>query len=69
MAEQIPKHRHLCCTCDKWAGRRKLDFNRIYVEIESATDQGECIGGPRDQTQTFADYEGCDGWSIWWQIR
>ena len=68
MTAQIPKDWHQCCTCEKWAGQRKLDFSRSLVETESATEQGECIGGPWNRIQTYANHQ-CEGWSKWWQIQ
>lgn len=64
MAYQVPKEWHQCSTCERWAGQRKLDSFRMFVETESAMDTGECVGGPFDRMQTYANHE-CDQWSKW----
>ena len=67
MTYQIPNEWKQCSTCEKWAGKRNLDVHRTFVETEDALAQGECIGGPWDRTQTYANHQ-CDGWSKWGQI-
>lgn len=66
-----PHSNEKCATCEYWGGERRSKNNGSYVEVDSASDFGECYAGTFSSvTQGFpACKQKCKNYEKWSALR